>query len=70
MHNLNYHFRQGREHKYAYDLETLKQILEEAGFVSVERRPLDPEFDSPDRMVDSLPWKTPGLYVNALKPLA
>jgi predicted SAM-dependent methyltransferase len=68
MHNLNYHFRQGREHKYAYDLETLKQVLEDAGFVSVERRSFTPGLDSEARKVDFLPRKTAGLYVNALKP--
>lgn len=68
MHNLNYHFRQGREHKYAYDLETLTKILEEAGFVSVVRRPFNPELDSASRMVESLPRKTAGLYVDARKP--
>jgi predicted SAM-dependent methyltransferase len=68
MHNLNYHFRQEREHKYAYDLETLTSILEEAGFVSVVRRSFNPELDSPARMVESLPRKTAGLYVDARKP--
>ena len=68
MHNLNYHFRQGREHKYAYDLETLTKILEEAGFVSVVRRSFNPDLDSPFRMVESLPRKTAGLYVDARKP--
>jgi predicted SAM-dependent methyltransferase len=68
MHNLNYHFRQGKEHKYAYDLETLKQILEETGFIQIERRCFDPELDSRARMVEWLPWKTAGLYVFAYKP--
>jgi len=68
MHNLNYHFRQVREHKYAYDLETLKQALEEAGFVSIARRSFNPELDSRDRMVEWLPRKTAGLYVDAHKP--
>jgi predicted SAM-dependent methyltransferase len=68
MHNLNYHFRQGREHKYAYDFETLKQILDNVGFISVERRSFVPGLDSDARRVDSLPRKTAGLYVDALKP--
>ncbi|HXX14852.1 MAG TPA: hypothetical protein VEJ47_08105 [Candidatus Eremiobacteraceae bacterium] len=68
MHNLNYHFRQGREHKYAYDFETLKQILESAGFISIARRSFVPALDSDARRVDSLPRNSAGLYVNALKP--
>jgi predicted SAM-dependent methyltransferase len=70
MHSLNYHFRQAREHKYAYDLETLKQALEKAGFVSVERRDFIPGLDSDARKVDALPRKTAGLYVDARKPCA
>lgn len=68
MHNLNYHFRQGREHKYAYDFETLKQILEGAGFITVERRSFVLGLDCDARRVDFLPRNSPGLYVNALKP--
>lgn len=68
MHNLNYHFRQEGEHKYAYDLETLKKILEEVGFISVVRRSFNADLDSPFRMVESLPRKTAGLYVDARKP--
>jgi len=68
MHNLNYHFRQGREHKYAYDFETLKQILESAGFISIARRSFVPGLDSDARRVDFLPRNSAGLYVNALKP--
>jgi len=70
MHQLNYHFRQGREHKYAYDFETLAQALQEAGFVSVVRRSFNTELDSQERMVEWLPHKTAGLYVDARKPEA
>lgn len=62
MDHLNYTFRQGREHKYAYDLETLTNVLVAAGFVDVARRPFDPILDSPRRE-----WGT--LYVDAIKPL-
>lgn len=61
MHSLNYHFRQGREHKYAYDFETLAQVLGEAGFVSVVRRPFDPSLDDERRERGTL-------YVDASKP--
>lgn len=60
MHNLNYHFRQGREHKYAYDFETLSQILSEIGFVSILRRSFNPAIDDESRRIGSL-------YVDAYK---
>jgi hypothetical protein len=34
MHRLNYLFRQGRKHKYAYDEETLGQLFRTAGSVT------------------------------------
>lgn len=46
---VNFGFRQGTEHKFAYDFETLKLFLEEAGFVNVQKREFDPELDSEDR---------------------
>jgi len=61
MHNLNYHFRQKGQHKYAYDYETLARVLEEAGFVSITRRPYNPGLDDARR--------GPGtIYVDARKP--
>lgn len=54
MHFLNYVFRQGREHKYAYDEETLGRLLTAAGFVDVRRRSFDPQLDSPHRVNDTL----------------
>lgn len=61
MHHLNYHFRQGAEHKYAYDFETLARLLEKVGFVSVARRSFNSDLDSEDRKVGTL-------YVDARKP--
>jgi predicted SAM-dependent methyltransferase len=63
MHNLNYHFRQGTKHKYAYDFETLERILSRAGFVSVARRSFDPALDDEKRKLGTL-------YVDARKPSA
>jgi predicted SAM-dependent methyltransferase len=61
MHNVNYHFRQGGEHKYAYDFETLAQTLDKVGFVSIMRRDFNPGLDSE--------WRKLGtLYVDAIKP--
>lgn len=62
MYNLNYHFRQGREHKYAYDYETLAQILHESGFISISKRPFNPAMDAAQREQGTL-------YVDASKPV-
>jgi predicted SAM-dependent methyltransferase len=61
MHQVNYAFRQGHEHKYAYDSETLALVLEHAGFVEVNRRDFDPALDSESR-------RGVTLYMNARKP--
>jgi predicted SAM-dependent methyltransferase len=61
MHHVNYVFRQGNEHKYAYDLETLTDALSAAGFVAITRRPFDPTLDSERRRIGTL-------YVDARKP--
>jgi len=49
MHHVNYLFRQGGEHKYAYDCETLALTLTRAGFREVSRREFDPALDSESR---------------------
>ena len=54
MHRVNYLFRQGRQHKYAYDEETLTRVLQHAGFVDVHRRPFDPQMDAPNHVIGSL----------------
>src|SRR5262245_51380761 len=54
MHRINYLFRQGREHKYAYDEETLTRVLEGVGFVDVKRRPFDPAIEQPNHIIGSL----------------
>jgi predicted SAM-dependent methyltransferase len=60
MEHINYHFRQGDEHKYAWDCETLKQTLEMHNFSAVERRKFDPQMDDASR--------NPGtLYMRARK---
>jgi predicted SAM-dependent methyltransferase len=61
MHQINYHFRQGAEHQYAYDYETLAQVLHEAGFSGIHQRPFDPSLDAEYRR-----WGT--IYVDAEKP--
>lgn len=54
MHCVNYLFRQGRQHKYAYDEETLRRVLESSGFVGVVRRGFDPSMDAPNHEIGSL----------------
>jgi hypothetical protein len=61
MHLVNYSFRQGSEHKYAYDFETLARVLTEAGIIKVRRREFDPDLDSVDRRDGTL-------YVDGCKP--
>lgn len=61
IHHINYHFRQGGEHKYAYDFETLARVLAEVGFAAVTRRAFSPELDNFKR-------KEGTLYVDAYKP--
>lgn len=61
MEHINFHFRQGKEHNFAYDFETLRYILEKSGFVQVKRRDFDPSLDSRDRELGTL-------YVDAIKP--
>lgn len=61
MHQLNFHFRQGEEHKYAYDFETLSSVLTRAGFVDIKRREFDAAQDTAARRIGTL-------YVVARKP--
>jgi predicted SAM-dependent methyltransferase len=60
MEHINYHFRQGEEHRFAYDFKTLAKVLTSVGFQKVDRREFDPELDSVDRKLGTL-------YVNASK---
>lgn len=62
MHQVNYHFRQGKEHKYAYDFETLARILKTAGYDPVAERGFDARLDSASRRMGTL-------YVDAGKQL-
>lgn len=54
MHQLNYHFRQGDEHKYAYDFETLSKVLRRAGFKNINRRHFDSNRDTESRRIGTL----------------
>ena len=61
LHQINFHFRQCSEHKYAYDYGTLVDVLEDVGFCDIIRREYDPLRDSELRAVGTL-------YVDARKP--
>ena len=70
MEHIHYHFRQrwtGKSdndfdcHRFAYDFETLKKLLEVCGFSDVRERPYDPALDSEHRRIGSL-------FVTARKP--
>lgn len=59
--HINYHFRQGTEHRFAYDFETAEKVLKTAGFIDVQPRDYHPSLDSEHRRVGSL-------FVSARKP--
>lgn len=59
--HINYHFRQGTQHKYAWDYETLARTLRRFGFTDVTRREFDPTLDSKSRKIGTL-------YMRAMKP--
>jgi predicted SAM-dependent methyltransferase len=54
LHCVNYVFRQGSEHKYAYDEETLSATLRDAGFEDVVRRSFDRTVDAENHELGSL----------------
>lgn len=61
MEAVNYLFRQGGEHQFIYDEETLAALLTHTGFVNVRRRSFDPARDTEDRKIGTL-------YLDAEKP--
>ncbi len=54
MDQLNSLFRQGGQHRYAWDAATLCHYVELAGFHDVAARAFDPALDSPGRRLGSL----------------
>ena len=63
LEHINYHFRQNGEHRFAYDEETLRKILDAAGFAEIKRVDVDPQLDSEHRQIGSL-------LISARKPAA
>jgi predicted SAM-dependent methyltransferase len=64
MHHVNYWFRQDGLHRYAYDEETLGQVMSEVGFELVRSREFDPRLDSEQR------HRLHSLYMEGHKPVA
>ncbi len=62
MHQINYLFRQGNEHKYAWDFQTLKEVLIQFGFIDIHRRSWDRKRDSQERKIRTL-------YIDAHTPM-
>jgi predicted SAM-dependent methyltransferase len=60
LEHINYHFRQGHEHRFAYDFKTLQRVLQMAGFAEVKRR----DFQTG---LDSKKWERGTLYVDGTK---
>jgi len=61
MEHINDHFRQGGDHRFAYDEETAVKLLRSLGFVDVRKRDFDPSLDSEHRRIGSL-------FMEARKP--
>lgn len=54
MDHVNYCLRQDGEHRWYYDEETIRLLLESVGFVDVKRREFDPAVDQEHRRVGSM----------------
>jgi predicted SAM-dependent methyltransferase len=63
LEHINHHFRQGGEHRFAYDEETAKKLLQDLGFQEVKRVSFDGRIDSQHREIGSL-------FISARKPAA
>jgi predicted SAM-dependent methyltransferase len=66
MHAVNHIFHQGGEHLFAYDFETLKYALQEAGFERIERAAFRQSAD-PNLTIDQEGHAAHSLYVEAAK---
>jgi predicted SAM-dependent methyltransferase len=63
MDHVNYCMRQNGEHRWYYDEETMRRLLQSVGFVAIQRRQFDPEIDQELRRVGTL-------YMQCIKPPA
>lgn len=67
MELINAVFRQGSEHRYAYDAETMIMVLEDAGFVDVRQRVFGEGADT-NLVIDSPERASESLYVEGRNP--
>ena len=63
MDHVNYCLRQNGEHRWYYDEETMRVLLQSVGFGSVQRREFDPRLDQERRRVGTM-------YMQCVKPRA
>ncbi len=61
MDHVNYCLRQNGEHRWYYDEETMRRLLERVGFVAIQRRQFDPTLDQEARRVGTM-------YMQCRKP--
>ena len=66
MEFINEVFRQGSEHKYAYDAETLMMRLRDAGFVQVVQQSFGVSASSASP-IDTVERRGESLYVEAIR---
>jgi predicted SAM-dependent methyltransferase len=62
LEHINFHFRQGTQHRFAYDFETLAHALTQAGFGDIIERRFD-------RARDAMHRARGTLYVDGRKPV-
>ena len=69
MEVINTHFRQGGQHRFSYDFETLRLLLQRSGFREIQERSYQ---DSRlEELAIDAPWhQTESLYVEAISPEA
>jgi predicted SAM-dependent methyltransferase len=61
MDHVNYCMRQNGEHRWYYDEETMRRLLQSVGFVAIQRREFDPKQDQELR-------RTGTMYMQCMKP--
>ena len=61
MEHVNYCLRQNGEHRWYYDEETMRRLLESVGFAGIHRREFDPNLDQEMRRVGTM-------YMECIKP--
>ncbi len=67
MELVNVLFRQGYEHKFLYDFETLQLLLERNGFSGIQKQQFGRSID-PEICIDLAVRASESLYVDAVKP--